>query len=55
MALFAPGIALLLFAFASPIAAIGEEELFGFRMLQRVVIGDLARRPFERLRVLAQS
>jgi len=40
--LFALGIALLLAAFASPIAAIGEEELFSFHMLQHVVIGDLA-------------
>ena len=40
--LFALGIALLLLAFASPIAAIGEEELFSFHMLQHVLIGDLA-------------
>jgi putative membrane protein len=40
--LFALGIALLLLAFASPLAAIGEEELFSFHMLQHVVIGDLA-------------
>ena len=40
--LFALGIALLLGAFASPIAAIGEEELFSFHMLQHVLIGDLA-------------
>jgi cytochrome c oxidase assembly factor CtaG len=40
--LFALGIALLVLAFASPIAAIGEEELFSFHMLQHVVIGDLA-------------
>ena len=40
--LFALGIALLLLAFASPIAAIGEEELFSFHMLQHVMIGDLA-------------
>src|SRR5215204_3443002 len=39
---FATGIALLLLAFASPIAAIGEEELFSFHMLQHVLIGDLA-------------
>jgi cytochrome c oxidase assembly factor CtaG len=40
--LFATGIALLLLAFASPIAAIGERELFSAHMLQHVVIGDLA-------------
>jgi len=39
---FAVGIALLVLAFASPIAAIGEQELFSFHMLQHVVIGDLA-------------
>ena len=39
---FALGIALLLLAFASPIAAIGEQELFSFHMLQHVVVGDLA-------------
>ena len=39
---FAVGIALLLLAFASPIAAIGERELFSFHMLQHVLIGDLA-------------
>ena len=40
--LFGLGIALLLLAFASPIAAIGEQELFSFHMLQHVLIGDLA-------------
>jgi cytochrome c oxidase assembly factor CtaG len=40
--LFGLGIALLLLAFASPVAAIGERELFSFHMLQHVVIGDLA-------------
>ena len=40
--LFALGIALLVLAFASPIAAIGEHELFSFHMLQHVLIGDLA-------------
>ena len=40
--LFALGILLLLAAFASPIAAIGEQELFSFHMLQHVLIGDLA-------------
>jgi putative membrane protein len=42
VALFATGIALLLLAFASPVAAIGERELFSFHMLQHVLIGDLA-------------
>ena len=42
VALFSLGIALLLLAFASPIAAIGEQELFSFHMLQHVLIGDLA-------------
>ena len=40
--LFSLGIALLVLAFASPIAAIGAEELFSFHMLQHVIIGDLA-------------
>lgn len=39
---FALGVALLVLAFASPIAAIGEQELFSFHMLQHVVLGDLA-------------
>lgn len=39
---FSTGILLLLTAFASPIAAIGEDELFSFHMLQHVLIGDLA-------------
>jgi cytochrome c oxidase assembly factor CtaG len=42
VALFAAGIALLLLAFASPVAAIGERELFSFHMLQHVLVGDLA-------------
>jgi cytochrome c oxidase assembly factor CtaG len=42
MLLFALGIVLLVLAFASPIAAIGERELFSFHMLQHVLIGDLA-------------
>lgn len=42
VALFATGIALLLVAFASPVAAIGERELFSFHMLQHVLVGDLA-------------
>lgn len=40
--LFGTGIALLLLAFVSPIAAIGERELFSVHMLQHVMIGDLA-------------
>jgi putative membrane protein len=40
--LFALGIALLLAALASPVAAIGEQELFSFHMLQHVLFGDLA-------------
>ena len=40
--LFALGLVLLVLAFASPVAAIGERELFSFHMLQHVVIGDLA-------------
>jgi putative membrane protein len=40
--LFTLGIALLVLAFASPVAAIGERELFSFHMLQHVVLGDLA-------------
>jgi putative membrane protein len=40
--LFALGIALLLLALASPVAAIGEGELFSAHMLQHVVLGDLA-------------
>ena len=40
--LFALGIGLLVLAFASPVAAIGERELFSFHMLQHVLIGDLA-------------
>ena len=40
--LFTTGIVLLLAAYVSPIAAIGERELFSFHMLQHVLIGDLA-------------
>jgi putative membrane protein len=40
--LFALGIGLLLISVASPIAAVGEEELFSFHMLQHVLLGDLA-------------
>ena len=42
LALFALGIALLLVAVASPVAAVAEEELFSFHMAQHVLIGDLA-------------
>jgi cytochrome c oxidase assembly factor CtaG len=41
-ALFGLGIALLVLALASPIEAIGEQELFTFHMTQHVLIGDLA-------------
>lgn len=41
VALFASGLAVLLLAVASPIAAVGEEELFSFHMLQHVLVGDL--------------
>jgi putative membrane protein len=41
-ALFGLGIALLVVALASPVDAIGEEELFTFHMIQHVLIGDLA-------------
>ena len=40
--IFALGIGLLVFAVASPIATIGEEELFSFHMAQHLLIGDLA-------------
>jgi cytochrome c oxidase assembly factor CtaG len=42
IALFILGIALLVLAVASPIAVIGEEELFSFHMVQHLLIGDLA-------------
>jgi putative membrane protein len=42
IALFALGIAILVIAVASPIAAIGEEELFSLHMAQHLLIGDLA-------------
>ncbi len=42
MLLFALGLVLLLVAVASPIARIGEEELFAFHMAQHLLIGDLA-------------
>jgi putative membrane protein len=41
-AVFASGIVLLVLALASPIEAIGEQELFTFHMIQHVLIGDLA-------------
>ena len=41
-ALFSLGIALLVIAVASPIAEIGETELFSFHMTQHLLIGDLA-------------
>ncbi len=42
VALFTLGIVVLLAAYVSPIAAIGEQELFSFHMVQHVLIGDLA-------------
>jgi putative membrane protein len=42
IALFTLGIVLLLLAVASPIAAVGEQELFSFHMGQHVLLGDLA-------------
>jgi cytochrome c oxidase assembly factor CtaG len=40
--LFGLGVALLLIAVASPIAEVGETELFSFHMAQHLLIGDLA-------------
>ena len=40
--LFGLGIALLVVAVASPIAEVGETELFSFHMAQHLLIGDLA-------------
>ena len=40
--LFGLGIALLVLALASPIEAIGQDELFTMHMVQHVLIGDLA-------------
>jgi putative membrane protein len=40
--LFALGIGLVVVAVASPIARIGEEELFSFHMAQHLLLGDLA-------------
>jgi putative membrane protein len=42
IALFALGVGLLVFAVASPVATVGEEELFSFHMAQHLLIGDLA-------------
>jgi putative membrane protein len=42
IALFTVGIVLLLAAVVSPIAEIGEEELFSFHMAQHLLLGDLA-------------
>jgi putative membrane protein len=39
---FGAGVALLVIALASPVAAIGEERLFAAHMLQHVLLGDLA-------------
>jgi len=39
---FALGIALVLLAVASPIAAVAEEELFSAHMVQHLLLGDLA-------------
>ena len=41
-AVFALGLVLLLLAVTSPLAAVGEEELFSFHMAQHVLLGDLA-------------
>jgi cytochrome c oxidase assembly factor CtaG len=41
-AAFGLGVGLLVLALASPIEAIGQEELFTFHMVQHVLIGDLA-------------
>jgi putative membrane protein len=42
IALFSLGVGLLLVAVASPVATVGEEELFSFHMVQHLLIGDLA-------------
>jgi putative membrane protein len=42
IALFFLGIVLLVFAVASPLAAVAEEELFSFHMAQHLLLGDLA-------------
>ncbi len=40
--LFTLGIVLLVVAVASPLAAVGEQELFAFHMAQHLLLGDLA-------------
>lgn len=40
--LFATGLALLVLAYASPIATVGKETLFSAHMLQHIILGDLA-------------
>jgi cytochrome c oxidase assembly factor CtaG len=40
--LFALGVALLLVAVSSPLAAVAEDELFSFHMAQHLLLGDLA-------------
>jgi putative membrane protein len=40
--LFATGLAILVLALASPLATVGEEELFAAHMGQHVLLGDLA-------------
>jgi putative membrane protein len=42
IASFATGVALLVIALASPVAALGEQRLFSLHMLQHVLLGDLA-------------
>jgi putative membrane protein len=42
IALFTLGIVLLVVAVASPLAAVGEDELFSFHMGQHLLLGDLA-------------
>ena len=42
IALFALGIALLVLAVASPLAAVAEDELFSFHMTQHLLLGDVA-------------
>ncbi|HXG75997.1 MAG TPA: cytochrome c oxidase assembly protein, partial [Gaiellaceae bacterium] len=42
VALFALGVLLVLTAVASPVAEVGEEELFTFHMVQHLLVGDLA-------------
>ena len=42
IALFILGLALLVVAVATPLAAVAEEELFSFHMTQHLLLGDLA-------------